>query len=64
MATRARPSQLRVHPRVAQFRAGQARRAARAADGPGWDRPYRWPTDRQAILETLAAARAQSAPGG
>jgi hypothetical protein len=62
MATRARPAQLRVHPRVAQFRAGQARRAARTAAGPGRERPYRWPADRQAIITETLPLPALSAP--
>ena len=64
MAARAsRPAQLRTPPQVARFRAGEARRAAQTAIGPGRERPNRWPADKQAILETLetlAGARAES----
>jgi hypothetical protein len=63
VSTRARPRQLRVHQRVAQFRAGQTRRAARTGNVPERERPYRWPADRQAIItETLAAGRSESEP--
>ena len=60
MGTRVRSAQLRTHPRVAQFRAGQARRAARAAASPARELPYRWPADQKVIITaTLAAARAE-----
>ncbi len=61
MATRARPAQLRTHPRVQSWQAEVARRASQARTDLGRGRRYRWPADRQAIItETLAAARAES----
>lgn len=64
MGTKTRPAQLRPHKEVQKWRAGQARRAARAAsDRIQGDRRYAWPADRQAIIAVTMAARSRSAPG-
>ena len=58
MGTKARPSQLRPHAGVRQWRAAEARRTAQAADRMPPRQRFTWPADKQAILEqTVAAAR-------
>lgn len=58
MGTRARlAGAVRPSARVRQWQAEQARRAARAGTGPGRDRRFRWPADRDAVVaEVLTAA--------
>jgi hypothetical protein len=64
MGTKVGPAQLRPPAGVQQWRARQARRAARACPVPRRGPEFRWPADRDAIVAEVLAASGRGREGG